>query len=81
VPSFGFMERLRGGLDTRFAGRLTFRQQQTQLSGTRYRFGATLNLQFVKDNPIVPFDSTQGEEKPLADLTVRESLGNELEYF
>jgi len=26
----------------------------------------------------VPFDRVQGEEQPLANLTIRESLGNEL---
>jgi hypothetical protein len=29
----------------------------------------------------VPFNRTQSQEKPLANLTIRESLGNELEYF
>ena len=54
------------------------RLQQTQLAGTGDSFGATLNLQFVKDSAVVPFDRVQGEEKPLANLTIRESLGNEL---
>jgi hypothetical protein len=30
---------------------------------------------------LCPFDSNQGEEKPLADLTIRESLGDESQYF
>ena len=40
-----------------------------------------MNLQFVKDFAVVPFNRIQGEEKPLANLTIRESLGNELQYF
>jgi hypothetical protein len=64
-----------------FAGERTSRLQQAQLAGARYRFGAPSNLEFAKDVPIVPFDSNQGEEKPLADLTIRESLGDESQYF
>jgi hypothetical protein len=52
--------------------------QQTQLVGTRAGFGAALNLQFVKDLAVMPLDRVQGQKKPLADLPVRESLGNEL---
>ena len=59
------------------AGKLTSRLQQTQLTGTRNCFGAPLDLQLVKDISIVPFDSSQSEEKPLANLTIRESLGDE----
>jgi hypothetical protein len=29
----------------------------------------------------VPFNRVQGEEKPLTNLTIRESLGNKLQYF
>ena len=58
-------------------GKLTFSLEQAQLAGACDRFGATLDLEFIKDYPIVPFDRTQGEEKPLANLTIRESLGNE----
>ena len=75
---FGLMGRLRAVLDTKFARRLTLRLHQPQFAGTCYGFGAPLDLQFAKDNPIVSFNSTQGEEKPLANLTIRESLGNEL---
>ena len=75
------MERLRAVLETKFAGKLTFRLQQTQLAGAGDRFGAPLDLEFAKDFPIVPFDRAQGEEKPLANLTIRESLGNQLQYF
>ncbi len=56
----------------------SIRLHQAQLAGARYGFGASLDLQFAIDNPIVPFNSTQGKEKPLANLTIRESLGNEL---
>ena len=59
----------------------TLTLQQTQLTGAGDGFGAPLNLQFAIDIAIVPFDRVQGEEKPLADLTIRESLGNELEHF
>ena len=72
------MDHLRAVLDTKFVRKLTFMLQQTQLAGTCYSFGAPLDLQFAVDNPIVSFNSTQGEEKPLANLTIRESLGNEL---
>ena len=41
------MNRLRAVLDTRFAGKLTFRLQQTQLAGACYGFGASLDLQFA----------------------------------
>ena len=54
------------------------RLQQTQLAGAGYGFGAALNLEFVEDSAVVPFNRVQGEEKPLANLTIRESLGNEL---
>ena len=64
-----------------FAGKLTFRLQQTQLAGARYRFGAPSNLEFAKNVPVVSFDGNDGEEKPLADLTIRESLGDEVKYF
>jgi hypothetical protein len=38
------MDRLRAVLDTGFAGKLTSRLQQAQLTGTRNRFGASLDL-------------------------------------
>jgi hypothetical protein len=57
------------------------RLQQAQLAGTRYRFGAPPNLEFAKDVPVVSLDGNDGEEKPLADLTIRESLGDESQYF
>jgi hypothetical protein len=66
---------------SRFARRPKFGLQQAQLSGTRHCFGAPPNLELAKDVPIVSFDDNQGEEKTLADLTVRESLGNELQHL
>ena len=61
----------------RIWGKLTLSLEQTQLAGACYCFGAPLNLEFIKDDPTVPFDRAQGEEQPLANLTIRESLGNE----
>jgi hypothetical protein len=75
------MDRWRAVLETTFAGKLTLRLQQTQLAGTGDRFGAPLNLEFVKDAPIVPFHRTQRKEKPFANLMIRASLGNEVEDF
>jgi len=49
------MDCLRAVLDTKFADKLTFRLQQTQLAGTCDRFGAPLDVEFAKDVPIVPF--------------------------
>jgi hypothetical protein len=55
--------------------------QQVQLAGACYRLGAPPNLEFAKDVPVVSFDGNDGEEEPLADLTIRESLGDESQYF
>ena len=46
--------------------------QQAQLVGAGDGFGAALHLEFVEDPAVVPFDGVQGQEKPLADLPVRE---------
>jgi hypothetical protein len=61
--NFDFIAPLRAVLGTGFTGKrftrkLGFRLQQTQLAGTRHGFGASLDLKFVKDIPIVPFNST-----------------------
>jgi len=45
--------------------------QQTQFASASDGFGAALNLQFVKNFAVMPFDRIQGEEKPLADLSIR----------
>ena len=50
------MDSLGAVLDAELAGKLTFRLQQAQLAGTRYRFGAPPNLEFAKDVPVVSFD-------------------------
>ncbi len=55
--------------------------QQAQLPGACYRFGAALNVEFVKDSAVVSFDRIQGEEKARANLSVREPLGDQFEYF
>ena len=54
------------------------RLQQAQLPGAGDSLGAPLNLQLVEDSAVMPLDGIQGEEKPLSDLVVRESLGNQL---
>ena len=64
-----------------FASKRTSALQQGELAGTSYRFSAPPNLELAKDVPVVPFDGNDGEEKPLADFSVRESLGNELQDF
>src|SRR5262249_14866425 len=61
--------------------KLTFRLYQTQLAGTCDRFGAPLYLEFAKDFLIVPLHCVQGEEQSFANLTIRESLANEMEDF
>src|SRR6266487_5882610 len=43
--------------------------------------GTPLDLELAKDIPIVPFHRTQGEEQPLANLLIRESLSHEVEDF
>jgi hypothetical protein len=72
---------LRAVLKITFAGKLTLWLQQTQLAGTGDRFGAPLNLEFAKDFLIVSFHRVQGKDKPFANLAIRESLGDQLEYF
>ena len=57
------------------------RLQQTQLAGTSDCFGAILDLQFVENDPIVPFDRIHGEEEPVADFLIRETLGDEPQHF
>ena len=57
------------------------RLQQTQLAGARHRFGAPPNLELAKGVPVVPFDGDKGEEEPLADLTIREPLGDESQHL
>jgi hypothetical protein len=40
-----------------------------------------LDLQFVEDFPIVPFNGVQGDEESLANLAIGKPLGDELKYF
>ena len=75
------MDRVLAALAPKLARASTVRLQQAQLAGTGDRFGAPLDLEFAEDFPIVPFHRVQGEEQPLADLAIRESLGQELEYL
>ena len=54
------------------------RLQQIQLAGASDGFRAPLNLQFVIYSAVMPFDCVEGQEKPLANLAIREPLGDEL---
>src|SRR3989440_11353980 len=47
--SVGLLNRLQAVLESACVGTLTCRLQQTQLTGTGNRFGAPLDLEFVKD--------------------------------
>ncbi len=64
-----------------WASRQTVLLHQAKLAGTGDRFGAPLDLELAKDFQVVPFHRTQGEEQPLAHLTIREALGYEVEYL
>jgi len=55
--------------------------RQTQLAGARDSFGAPLDLEFAEDLPIVSFHRVQGEEEPLSNFVIRESLTYEAEDF
>jgi hypothetical protein len=55
--------------------------QQSQGTGAGNSFGASLHLELVKNNPIMAFDRTQGEEKSLANFFIRQPLRNELQDF
>ncbi len=75
------MDRVGAVLYAEIAGKLTSGLQQAQLAGARYCFGAPPNLEFAKNVPVVSFDGNDGEEKPLADLTIREPLGDESQHL
>ena len=79
--SVGLLNRLRAVLESECVGTLTCRLQQTQLAGTCDRFGAPLDLEFVKDFPIVSFHCVQVEEQPLTHLLIGEALSHEVEDF
>ena len=55
--------------------------QQSQLAGASNRFRAPLNLQFIKDSPIMSLNGIQSEEKSFPDLVVGEPFGDELQHF
>jgi hypothetical protein len=50
--------------------------QQAQLPGADDRLSAILHLQLVENFLVIAFDGAEGQEKPPADLTIRESLGS-----
>ena len=54
------------------------RGEDVEDSGLVGRLGTVLYAELAVDSAVVSFDGVQGEEKPLANLTIRESLGNEL---
>ena len=55
--------------------------QQAQLAGAPYGFRTILCLQFAKDAQVVSFDRAQGQDKPLADFVIGESLGDQAQHF
>jgi hypothetical protein len=55
--------------------------QKAQLAGTRYCFGPTFDLQLAEYSKVVPFDRVYRQVKPLADLVIRKSLGDEAQHF
>lgn len=61
--------------------KLIFWLQQTQLAGACNCFGASFDLQLAEYFPVVPFDCIQGDEEPRANLSIRESLCNKMEYL
>ena len=57
------------------------RGEDVEGSGFVDRLGAVLHAKFAIDSAVVSLDRVQSKEKPLANLAIRESLGDELEYF
>ena len=55
--------------------------QQAQLAGAGDGFRAAFDLQFVEDAAVVPFHCVQGQEQPLADFTIGQSLRDQLQNF
>jgi hypothetical protein len=80
-PSFGYLDHLRAVPETTFADKLAFRLHQTQLAGTRECSSAPWDLELVEASPVVSFDRVRGAEQLLANLLIRASLGNEVEYL
>ena len=55
--------------------------QQVQCLGFGYRLDAAFYGELAIDFTIMPFDRVQSDEKPLTNLTIRESLGNESQHL
>ena len=55
--------------------------REAQLAGAPDGFSTILHPQFVKDAQVVSFDRTQGQDKPLADFVIGESLGDQAQHF
>jgi hypothetical protein len=51
--------------------------REAQLAGPDYRLGLPLDLEPPENALIVPLDGAQGDEKPVRDLLLRESFGDE----
>ena len=56
-------------------------RKNAQRSGFSNRLRPILYTELGIDFAIVPLDRIQGDEKPLADLAVRESLGHEFQHL
>lgn len=55
--------------------------EQAQLASAGHCFGAPLDLQLVEYHAIVPLDRAQSQEQALADLVIREPVGDQSQYF
>jgi len=55
--------------------------QQTQLAGAGDRFGAAVDLQFVENFAVMPFDRVQGQEQPLANSRGSRDPGQSVAVF
>jgi hypothetical protein len=51
--------------------------REAQLAGPDYRLGPPLDLELPENALLVPLDGAQGDEKPVRDLLIRESFGDE----
>ena len=55
--------------------------QQAEVAGTGDGLGAPLDIQLAENHAVVPLDRAQGEVEPLANLVIREPLGDEAQDF
>lgn len=55
--------------------------EEAKFAGTGDRFSASADLEFVIEVAVVSFDGAKGEVELFADLTVRETIGDEVENF